>query len=101
MLLPPANEVWGKVVFLHLCIILFTVGSASRGVRIQGGLPPGGGGLHPGGRGICIQGEKGLHPGGGLGRPPSFGYYGIRSTSGRYASLLECILVEQIITPCK
>ena len=28
--LPPANEVWGKVVFLHLCVILFTGG---------GGLP--------------------------------------------------------------
>ena len=27
-LLPPANEVWGKVMFLHLCVILFTGGSA-------------------------------------------------------------------------
>ena len=25
--LPPANEVWGKVMFLHLCVILFTGGS--------------------------------------------------------------------------
>ena len=24
--LPPANEVWGKVIFLHLSVILFTVG---------------------------------------------------------------------------
>ena len=24
ILLPPANEVWGKVMFLHLCVILFT-----------------------------------------------------------------------------
>ena len=24
--LPPANEVWGKVMFLHLCVILFTEG---------------------------------------------------------------------------
>ena len=24
--LPPANEVWGKVMFLHLCVILFTGG---------------------------------------------------------------------------
>ena len=22
--LPPANEVWGKLMFLHLCVILFT-----------------------------------------------------------------------------
>ena len=36
---PPANEVWGKAIFLHLhlCVILFTGGSASRG-----GLPPSG-----------------------------------------------------------
>ena len=25
-LLPPANEVWGKVIFLHLSVILFTGG---------------------------------------------------------------------------
>ena len=28
-LLPPANEVWGKVMFLHLCVILFTWGGGS------------------------------------------------------------------------
>ena len=27
ILLPPANEVWGKVIFLHLSVILFTGGS--------------------------------------------------------------------------
>ena len=42
LLLPPANEVWGKVMFLHLSVILFTGGgSASKGsasgeVYIQG-----------------------------------------------------------------
>ena len=25
-LLPPANEVWGKVIFLHMCVILSTGG---------------------------------------------------------------------------
>ena len=52
--LPPANEVWGKVMFLHLCVILFTGGrgwltsqhasqvtwpgeSASRGLQAGGG----------------------------------------------------------------
>ena len=46
--LPPANEVWGKVIFLHLFVILFTGGSAytpwSRhpSPRDQGpGTPPG------------------------------------------------------------
>ena len=43
-LLPPANEVWGKVMFLLACVILFT-----------------GEGVFPWG-GICIRG--GLHPGG-------------------------------------
>ena len=26
LLLPPANEVWGKVIFLHLSVIVFTGG---------------------------------------------------------------------------
>ena len=33
--LPPANEVWGKVIFLHLSVILFTGGSTWKGT------PPG------------------------------------------------------------
>ena len=61
--LPPANEVWGKVMFLHLCVILFTGGSTSREV-------------------VCIQGQT---PSSGVGRPPPpIGYYGIRSTSGLF-----------------
>ena len=36
-LLPPANEVWGKVIFFHLSVILFTGGSASVHAGI---LPP-------------------------------------------------------------
>ena len=45
--LPPANEIWGKVMFLHLCAILFTGGGGprflSRGVSVsvQGGLSRG------------------------------------------------------------
>ena len=37
-LLPPANEVWDKVIFLYLCVILFTAGSASRGCVWRGGI---------------------------------------------------------------
>ena len=33
--LPPADEVWGKVMFLHVSVILFTGG----GFPIDGGLP--------------------------------------------------------------
>ena len=49
LLLPPANEVWGKVIFLLACVILFTGGSLFRGrglcpgrVSVQLGLCPGG-----------------------------------------------------------
>ena len=52
--LPPANEVWGKVMFSLACVILFTGerSFASRGSAFWRGLPPGGsdsGGLPPGG----------------------------------------------------
>ena len=71
-ILPSANEVWSKVIFLHLCIILLTSGFCiPRGSAFREG-----GGLHP--REVCIQGGC-AEP------PPSIGYYGIRSTSGRYA----------------
>ena len=37
--LPPTNEVWGKVIFLHLFVILFTRGQPGPGVGVPG---PGG-----------------------------------------------------------
>ena len=50
--LPPANEVWGKVIFLHLCVILFTgrggwLPSMYHGSHDQGGLHLGGLGRPP------------------------------------------------------
>ena len=46
--------------------------------------------VHEGwGGGVCIRGV-GLHPGVGLADPP--GYYGIRSTSGRYAPYWNAFL---------
>ena len=61
--IPPANEVWGKVIFLHLSVILFTGGvsgpggvpglrgvSGPRGVPVPRGVP-GPGGPGPGGGG--------------------------------------------------
>ena len=36
-LLPPANEVWGKVMSLHLCVILYTGGVCPGGVSLSGG----------------------------------------------------------------
>ena len=57
--------------------------SGGMGSASGGGLQPWGGGLHPGG--------EGLHPGG-LGRHLPVGNYGIRSTSGRYASYWNAFL---------
>ena len=89
-LLPAANEVWVKVMFLHLCVILFTGlgvwlpnmhhrSHDQLGLHLERGLPTGGSAyrgcllpgplhleeaLHPGGsasrRGVCIL--KSLHP---------------------------------------
>ena len=39
--LPPANEVWGKVIFLHLSLILFTGGSTPQQVSPPTRYTPG------------------------------------------------------------
>ena len=40
-LLPPVNEVWGKVIFLHLCVILFNGGGNLPNPRGWADAPPG------------------------------------------------------------
>ena len=90
-LLLPANEVWGKVIFLHLFVILFTVGvpgpgvgSAPGGSVPRGsapGVPCSGGGLLPVCGGVCSGGGV---PGG---DPPR------RLLLRTVRILLECILV--------
>ena len=65
--LPPTNEVWGKVMFLHLWVILFTGlgASACREVSASRGcLPPG--------AGVCPRGEVCIRRGGGCGRYASY-----------------------------
>ena len=94
-LLPPASEVWGKVMFLHLCTILITGGGVClwRVCLQDGGLPPEGG-LLPGGgsayrRGLPPEGEptSGGSASRGLGLDiPPLRYCVIRSTSRQYAS---------------
>ena len=67
--LPPAKEVWGKVMFLHLCVILSTGG--------KGGLPnlpphvgrPGGGWADPPNADPPGQTPRMQTPSPGLGRP--------------------------------
>ena len=109
-MLPPSNEVWGKVMFLHLSVNLFTAGigwlpsmhprSHDWGVCIQGVclqgrcLPPAGyasggmsasrGVLHPG---VCIQ--LGVCLQGGWEDPP-MGYYRIRLTSEIPTGMHSC-----------
>ena len=67
-------------------------GSTSRGGCLHRGV---GGGLHAG-RGVRIQGA------GDWADPPPIGYYGVRSTSGRYESywnaflLLPCFLSDNV-----
>ena len=58
--LPPANEVWGKVIFSQASVGLYLGGGVHpyggiEGVCIQWG--EGVEGLHLGGRGVCIQGD--------------------------------------------
>ena len=62
--LQPENEVWGKVMFLHLCVILFRVGLASQHAS-QVTLPG-----ESGSGGSASRGGGDLHPGEGLGRHP-------------------------------
>ena len=91
LLLPPANEVWGKVILLHLSVILFTggrVGAWSRGVPGPRRVPA------PGGGGVCSQGvpASGGMPGG---DPPG------RLLLRAVRTLLECILVDGIFDGSK
>ena len=65
VLLPPANKVWGKVIFLHLFVILFTVGGSGPGGACSQGVPvllggacSSGGCLFP--RGCLLQGVPAL-----------------------------------------
>ena len=61
--LPLANKVWGKVIFLHLCVILFMGGGFP--ACITGHMTREG--LHPGGRGSASKGGQ---------TPPSTTGYG-------------------------
>ena len=54
--LPPAYELWGKLMFLHLSVILFTGWSTLLGhLPSEGGLPSGGKGLPS--EGVCLNTE--------------------------------------------
>ena len=63
--LPPANEVWGKVIFLHLSVILFTGGGGAIPACIAGGIPAClAAGLQGGGIPACLAGFQAHTQGG-------------------------------------
>ena len=67
LLLPPANEVWGKVIFLHLFVILFTGGGMHGCSGGGGGMNGCSWGVHAwllqgdGGHAWLLWGEGGMH----------------------------------------
>ena len=79
ILLPPANEVWGKVIFLHLFVIPFTGGACV---------------VAPGGHAWLLRGCM-VAPGGHAWLLPGGGRAWLRDTINERAVriLLECILV--------
>ena len=116
--LPPANEVWGKVIFLNLFVILFIGGVLGPGGTCLGGVPALGGVCSSGGGGVWSRGLEGgvpapggvsgpggiPAPGGGGGcllpgeggawwRPPRDGY-----CCGRYASYWNAFLLSEIFS---
>ena len=107
-LLPPENEVWRKMIFLLVSVILSTEGVASRHasqVTWLGGLHLGG--LHPGGgvriqrrgsassRGGSASRGRGLHPGVCIQGGGQIPLQALQDTDNKWAVriLLECILV--------
>ena len=86
MSLPPANEVWGKVIFLHLSVILFTGGSTW--VRTPPGRYTTLGRYTP----LDMYSPLGMYTPGQLHPPP---YPMVNARAVRI--LLECILVDNCI----
>ena len=94
--LPPADEVWGKVMFLHLSVILFT--GEGVGFPIMHHRP------HDKGQGVCIQGGSACMRGvyiWGVGEIPprsdTTGYgqqVGGTHTTGMYSCLLVSLLIS-------
>ena len=83
--LTPANEVWGKVMFLHLSV----TGADTPWADLLGRRPLG---RHPPWEGTPRQTPLGRHPG--QTAPCLFGYYRIWSTSGRYTSYYNANLLS-------
>ena len=110
--LPPANEVWGKDMFLHVSVILFTgrgvsgtprAGTRPGQVHPPAGTPPGRCNplrqVHPPGRYTPLRQVPPFAGRSGRYTPPAM-HAGIRSTSGRYASYWNAFLFQAIFKVC-
>ena len=85
ILLPPANEVWGKVIFSQACV----KNSVHRGGLLPGGCLVRVGGLLP----EWVPGPGGSAPRGVPGGDPPDGY-----CCGRYASYWNALLFRKDLT---
>ena len=85
LILPPANEVWAKVLFLQLCVILFT---GRRWVCIHRGVSTSKGGVYF--QGVSSSG------GGGVGQAPPHRIIWDVVNKRVVRILLKCVLVPQI-----
>ena len=104
--LPPAKEVWGKVIFLHVSVILFTVGGGGVCLWVQGDWSASGSGgasgsmgclpldpwgcLHLSLRGVYTSPEHTRPPGHSPGHTDP-GHSMVKKRTARI--LLECFLV--------
>ena len=108
--LPPANEVWGKVIFLHLFVILFMGGVLGPGGYLPWGGACSGGCLflrggclvqRAGGGCACSLGVSGLGgipaPGGGWVPAPGGGGCLVETPPRRLLLRAVCILLECIL----
>ena len=97
--LPPANEVWGKVIFLHMFVILFTGGACMVALGGMHGCSGGGcgcswgsmcgcsqGGMHGCSQGVCMVALGG--------HSWDMTRYGDTINERAVRILLECILVS-------
>ena len=108
LFLPPANEVWGKVIFFHLSVILFTGGEYLGRYTPQAGISPPGQ-VHPHtpklprvctslGRYTTVP-LAGTSPWAGTPLHGSSACWEIRATSRRYASYWNAFLYVKFFSP--
>ena len=106
LFLPPANEVWGKVIFLHLSVILFTGGGGSTWAGTPQQVPPLAGTparagtpwqVHPPGRYTPRQ----VHPPGRYTPQQSMLGYGQQADGTHPTGMHSCLCQNVFILSCR